>query len=323
MEIQESRSRNEKAKRIAKIAGLVVAALLFFLFTLITLSVFWMFRTWTGLTVNELVFHLNAPIQGTDSGIIVSFLLQSLLVDLLLTAAAVVLYIKIPKKKWLVVAAGLALSVLCAAGSILYMWSRLGISRYQNNQNEYSDFIDENYVAPQSVKLTFPEKKRNIIYIFLESMEMTYADKKHGGAFGKNVIPELTDISLENENFSGDSGILDGGEPVTATTWTAAAMFGQTSGLPLLMPIESDDMSSSHKEFFPGVVTMGDILKEEGYRQYVLTRALPARACILPSTADLNCSITISAWMPGIFRRDIRCSGDSRTTGFLTLQRIS
>ena len=41
-------------------------------------------------------------------------------------------------------------------------------------QNTYSIFIDDNYVDPASVNLSFPEKKINLIYIFLESMEITY-----------------------------------------------------------------------------------------------------------------------------------------------------
>ena len=36
--------------------------------------------------------------------------------------------------------------------------------------------------------LAFPEKKRNLIYIVLESIEVTYADEENGGAFSNNVI---------------------------------------------------------------------------------------------------------------------------------------
>lgn len=32
---------------------------------------------------------------------------------------------------------------------------------------------------------------------------MTYADKENGGAFKQNVIPELTQLAQENEDFSG------------------------------------------------------------------------------------------------------------------------
>ena len=69
-------------------------------------------------------------------------------------------------------------------------------------KKQYSDFVENEYVNPETVKLTFPEKKRNLIYIFLESMEMTYADKENGGGFEENCIPELTKLSEENENFS-------------------------------------------------------------------------------------------------------------------------
>ena len=71
------------------------------------------------------------------------------------------------------------------------------------NQGEVSTFIADNYVDPRSVEITFPEQKRNLIYIFLESMETTYADTENGGTFEKNVIPELTTLAQENEDFSG------------------------------------------------------------------------------------------------------------------------
>ncbi len=82
-------------------------------------------------------------------------------------------------------------------------WNGLDVSNYMKGQSTYSTFIDDNYVDPSSVNITFPEQKRNLIYIFLESMEMTYADKENGGAFKQNVIPELTQLAQENEDFSG------------------------------------------------------------------------------------------------------------------------
>ena len=74
---------------------------------------------------------------------------------------------------------------------------------YVESQGEYSTFIDDNYVNPMDVTLSFPEKKRNLIYIFLESMETTFADEENGGAFEENVIQELTALAQENEDFRG------------------------------------------------------------------------------------------------------------------------
>lgn len=51
--------------------------------------------------------------------------------------------------------------------------------------------------APLEVKITFPDKKKNLIYIYLESMEMTYSDIENGGGFTYNLIPELTKLAEE------------------------------------------------------------------------------------------------------------------------------
>jgi phosphoglycerol transferase len=99
--------------------------------------------------------------------------------------------------------------------------------------NSGEDFIGENYVDPKDAELTFPEKKRNLIYIYLESMEVTFADEASGGAFPENAIPELTALASENVDFSGNSGKMTGAVSMNDTNWTDAAMFAQTSGLPL------------------------------------------------------------------------------------------
>ena len=81
---------------------------------------------------------------------------------------------------------------------------RLNFTAYISRavKGETSDFIGEHYVSPADVTLTFPEQKRNLIFIFLESLEMTYSDTGNGGAFSRNVIPNLTRLAQENEDAS-------------------------------------------------------------------------------------------------------------------------
>ena len=143
------------------------------------------------------------------------------------------------------------IAIVCSAGAVAVTgitvgvaWNGLDVSNYMKGQSTYSTFIDDNYVDPSSVNITFPEQKRNLIYIFLESMEMTYADKENGGAFKQNVIPELTQLAQENEDFSGKSNKLNGGYSMPGTTWTMGAMFGQTSGLPLNISIDGNSMDT-------------------------------------------------------------------------------
>lgn len=103
------------------------------------------------------------------------------------------------------------ISILAQTCSVYGAWKKLDISGYMANQGEVSTFIDDNYVDPRNVELTFPEQKRNLIYIFLESMEDTYGDTENGGGFEENVIPELTSLARKNEDFSGKDTTLNGG----------------------------------------------------------------------------------------------------------------
>lgn len=259
----------QKHKRIFKIIGIIIGFLVAFVSLLIATSISWMFRTWTGLTMNELMFHIQSPLQGTDSGIIVSYILSCVLVTIGILCFTFVLYRMIKKKKGLVLLSTAVLSVIVAGSSIQYMWKRLDIKAYASNKSIYSTFIDDNYVSPQDVEIQFPEQKRNLIYIYLESVENTFSDKESGGAFKENVIPELTELSNQNENFSGDHETLNGGISFNGTGWTVAAMFAQSSGLPLMIPVDSNAMNEQ-ESFLPGLTTIGDILQEAGYDQSLL-----------------------------------------------------
>ena len=59
-----------------------------------------------------------------------------------------------------------------------------------------TELYDKYYVDGRDIQLDFPDVKRNLIYIYLESMETTFADKKTGGAFEINLIPQLTQLSV-------------------------------------------------------------------------------------------------------------------------------
>ena len=106
---------------------------------------------------------------------------------------------------------------------------------------------EDNYVDGRNVAITFPKEKRNLIYIFLESMEMTYADESVGGAMSENYIPELTQISLENENF-GTYGKLNGAYTTSGATFTMGGLVAQTSGVPINENLISNDTLNSNWE---------------------------------------------------------------------------
>ncbi|WP_051208080.1 LTA synthase family protein [Butyrivibrio sp. AE3006] len=233
---------------------------------LLFFTAWWFFHTWSTMTVNELVFNIKMSMSGASHAMIKLFLMEALLPTIV---AGIILYLIISfagnkvfggKKRLILILVDIA--VLIAA--IAYTWVMLDMTKYIEQQINASKFIEENYVNPNDVTLEFPVKKRNLIYVYLESVEVTDADKENGGSFEKSRIPELTQLSHENENFSGDNKTLDGGFSMPGTDWTMGAIFAQSSGLPLQIRIEANSMSSQEK-FFPSVCAIGDILEAEGY----------------------------------------------------------
>ena len=262
----------KKKHKIILVAGLVLSTILALLASLLAFSAKWMFKTWTNLTMDELVYHLTAPLEGTNTDMIKDYCNECAVPAILILGC--ILFVIAANRNH----AGILkkIAIVCSAGAVAVTgitvgvaWNGLDVSNYMKGQSTYSTFIDDNYVDPSSVNITFPEQKRNLIYIFLESMEMTYADKENGGAFKQNVIPELTQLAQENEDFSGKSNKLNGGYSMPGTTWTMGAMFGQTSGLPLNISIDGNSMDTQDS-FFPGITTLGDILQNEGYSQTLL-----------------------------------------------------
>ena len=246
----------------------------------------WALDEWGDLTLDEIMFTLTQPLKGTDSGIIINYLLYAVLPALLiLLAAAYIRRFVLNGRRMTEKQTGRAFALLrrwflpvCMIAAVLFgvfqihrFWIRMGISSHINSLGEQSTYIEDNYVDPAKTTLTFPEKKRNLIYIFLESVEVSYADKESGGLFDENYIPKLTALSKENENFSGsDSSVLNGGNSLKYCTWTMGGMWAATSGLPLKIPIEINGVGTNfmntQDSFFTNLTCLGDILQAQGYQ---------------------------------------------------------
>ena len=251
--------------------GEILTVFLAGLSVLLALSVRWMFATWTNLSMDELVYHLTAPLDGTNTDMIWDYVRVCAVPTILVIFFLILILIAWRKKEKVHLFRGI-INLVALVGIIVmlgYTWTELGVGDYLKDQNTESKFIEDEYVDPTDVEVVFPEQKRNLIYIFLESMETTYSDVDDGGAFDENVIPELTEIAQTNEDFSGADPKLNGGYSLAGTTWTMGAMFAQTSGLPLNISISANDMDTQDS-FFPGVTTLGDILSDAGYTQTLL-----------------------------------------------------
>ena len=185
-QIEENEIKRGLPAKIRKILTGVAAVLSVFFITvsvLLATSITWMFKTWNHLTMDELMYQLRAPMDGTNRNMIMDYIWSCIPLTVAVLAVSIIILLLVRKKKVIyrtVIGILLAGAVAIISYYLAYTWNRLDIGNYAENKSTYSDFIDVNYIDPADTELTFPETKRNLIYIFLESVETTYADTENG-----------------------------------------------------------------------------------------------------------------------------------------------
>ena len=246
----------------------------------------WLFNNWAALSIDEILYHLHASLTGTNNATIVDYMLRYGTTEII-GAAAIIAALVVTRKRFSATVQRVAMAVILVFGigaagfAIQDFDSRVGLFSYLDSlsrqsaggaageSEEQADFVGAHYIDTGMTDIAFPASKRNLIFIYLESMELTFADKALGGAFSENVIPELCTLASEGECFNGGAGELNGGHALPGTTWTTGAMFGSMSGTPLKLPFNSSELSTDD-DFFPAMVTLGDILDQQGYEQVLM-----------------------------------------------------
>lgn len=239
-------------------------------------SVIFVNNSYNEPTFEQIIFQITSPMDGMSASYVFQVLLNCLFLPLaivvcLSVVSGILIKRKIWKKPFRFLGIPLA-ALIVFIGGFWYAIDRLGIVEYFRYQSEESYLIEENFVDPNSIALTFPEKKKNLIYIYLESMETTYQSKEEGGIFDFNCIPELTNLAKENVSFSTTDGV-GGYLPCYGAGWTIASMFCQSSGLPFLTPVDANAMSL-YERFMPAVTSIGEILETQGYQNVFMSGSI-------------------------------------------------
>lgn len=141
--------------------------------------------------------------------------------------------------------------------SLAVMACTVHLPRYLYLQTQESPIYAESYVDPTAVSIQFPEQKRNLIHIYLESVETTYQDTASGGHWPVDLIPQLTQLAEEHTSFSQLVSL-------TGTDYTSGALVAQTAGIAINRSLSKYSIDG---QFLPYARTLHDILAEESYRQ--------------------------------------------------------
>lgn len=280
-----------KNKIISFIKNFIVFIILFVSYTLL-FSMIWVYNNFGNIGLEEIMFQINVPMTGANtdyyfnyaqnafSYIILCTVLSFLLIciifrkrtkkiypkrmktkDSFITTSLVVYKKKVDKKY----IGKLIIAFLVLISCITYTINKTALIPYVEHLMAESTLIRDEYVNPNNVNIRFPETKRNLIYIYLESMEATYYSKESGGAYEESLIEDLEELAKENVAFS-NTDLYKGLYALPGATWTTGAMTAQTLGIPLKIPIDGNSYGE-YKNFLPGATGLGDILKEQGYNQ--------------------------------------------------------
>ncbi len=231
--------------------------LLSFVIVQLFLGIVWFTHSFVETPAEGKFFTVLAPLNGAPGEFVLNYILWSVIPGIVL-AIGILIFIRKIDKKWIYVP-------LLVVG-LSFAFYKLGIFEYVFVNSMSSNFIKENYVNPSDVNIEFTNKK-NLIYIILESVENTYAAKEDGGFMKDSLIPNLTKMANDNISFS-DTNKLGGGLYLDGTSFTTASILAQMSGVPLKLDIDKIN-KYDFKKFYEGI-TLGDILYENGYENYVI-----------------------------------------------------
>ena len=244
---------------------------------LVAFVLFWAARWYVSvygqLGFDAVLYTLTGGLNGVAGSLVRSYVLRGLAPAVLSAAVVWVLLcwpwpvkriLPLPLPAWLRgVAAGVLAAVLLVSAAV-----QVELPRWLVGRSQVGLLYEEEYVDPSEASIIFPEEKRNLIYILLESMETTYLPLELGGGQEPHVMPELYELAVENINFSQNEGV-GGWSRTSGATWTMGAMVAQSAGIPLSDAVEGNSYGTL-SEFLPGVTTLNDVLHENGYYQVLM-----------------------------------------------------
>lgn len=115
-----------------------------------------------------------------------------------------------------------------------------------------SELYRNHYISPKSIAAPSTEDAKNLLVIFVESMENNFSA----------VTPELNEWKAKGTNF------MPGGESVAGAGWTIAGITASVCGIPLNMPLGITEYHGKHPSYLPGATCIMEHLQNAGYNQF-------------------------------------------------------
>ncbi len=118
-------------------------------------------------------------------------------------------------------------------------------TEYFNSLEKTSNFIEKNYVDPKNVNISFPKKKQNLVFIFVNNLEKNSNLKKHNDA-----------VKFKNN------------KKLFGTNSKKGKIISATLGIPFILNKKNEKLLNLSP--FKNIYGLGNILEKEKYNQLFL-----------------------------------------------------
>ncbi len=255
-----TKTRSNALQRLwpgAMILVLLIGFLCFF-------SAWWYARTYGRIGFDSVMFTLTGNLNGVNEEHLLGYLAGGALPAVAATALTSLLLFFWVKRRQISRKLLTCLLTCASLCMVIHAAWNVGLAEYMILSLQTSSIYEEHYRDPRDTAITFPEERRNLVYILLESMEVSYLSQAQGGGMEHNLIPQLYSLAQNHVSFSHNTGV-GGFRDVTGATWTMGALVAQTGGIPLKTSGGEDKAV-----VLPGLYTLSDLLHREGYRQALM-----------------------------------------------------
>ena len=147
----------------------------------------WFISFYGEITPEQFLFNLKSPLKGTSSDMVKEIIntpifssLMCIVIFFIFVSFNYDIFIKIKNtnkkilsKKYLTIATFIISCVSLVGGSV-HGVEKLHLKEVYKSYVSDSSYIQDNYADPRSVNMSFPHKKRNLIHIYLESVENSF-----------------------------------------------------------------------------------------------------------------------------------------------------
>lgn len=229
----------------------------------------WLGASFDNPSIDQILYHLHySDGAGVDMGriFLFTFAVQCLAFPLALALAATILHVVImrlldrPRLLRARPVADAMLPSIAVCVGVAALMAKLSVFTWIG-YHFAQDRFQAHYVNPQDAQAKpRPGKVKNLVLIYVESLEDTYGDARIWGRDLLRPVRDLGGVSFGNYR------------PAPGTTWTIAGIVATQCGVPLRVVSQHDikQRGEGARAFLPGATCLGDILRQHGYRNVFL-----------------------------------------------------